>query len=125
MITRSGLKTHSRYKIGIWAEYWAACVLTLKGYRVRALRYKTKVGEIDLIARRGKTIIFVEVKYRPDQAQAIAAVQPQAQKRIRRAAEYYLQSINEKESFTFDPEIRFDVIGITPKLGIRHVKNAF
>lgn len=118
-------KKQNSYSKGIWAEYYAAVYLCLKGYRICAMRYKTQVGEIDLVARKGKAFVFIEVKYRADITQALSAVHPKAQIRIRRAAEQYLQSKNQKESFTLKHEIRFDVIGITPKLLIRHIWNAF
>ena len=115
----------SHYKHGIWAEYYAAAFLMMKGYRIMRSRYKTKVGEVDLIAKRGKTLAFIEVKYRQNQTQAIYAVLPKAQSRIRRSAEQYLSSLPAKESLNMSQEIRFDVIGITPKLTIRHIENAF
>ena len=96
-----------------------------KGYRIIKMRYKAKVGEIDIIAKRGKTMAFIEVKYRPDFDQTMYAVQPRAQYRIRRAAEQYLMSWRKKESLTMSNEIRFDVVGITKKLNIRHITNAF
>ena len=58
------------------AELIAAWYLRLKLYRVLARRYRTPVGEIDLIVRRGRTIVFVEVKHRPSEAEALEAVPP-------------------------------------------------
>ncbi len=108
------------YRTGIWAEYVAAAFLTVNGYRVLKIRYKTKVGEIDLIAKRAGVICFVEVKFRSNLDDACAAVLPQSISRIRRAAEHYLLGNNSKSS-----TIRFDVIGLSPQLRIRHIKNAF
>tara|TARA_B100001750_G_C15422553_1_gene553748 strand:- start:615 stop:986 length:372 start_codon:yes stop_codon:yes gene_type:complete len=119
----SSKTTH--YNRGKWAEYYAAVYLLVKGYRISEFRYKTKVGEIDIVARKRNTIIFVEVKYRQDEEKALTAVVPQAQKRIRRAAEHYLNFKKSKESLNVGQEIRFDVIGITKNFSIRHIDNAF
>jgi len=82
---------------GRWAERWVALLLFFMGYRCLARRYRTPVGEIDLIARRGETLVMVEVKYRralgfqrlrfEDVEQT--APSPAAQKRLLRAAECY------------------------------------
>ena len=53
------------YARGLVAEGIAAWLLRLKGYRVLATRYRTPLGEIDIVARRGKVLAFVEVKARP------------------------------------------------------------
>jgi putative endonuclease len=58
------------------AESLAVWLLRLKGYRLLARRYKTSVGEIDLIARRGRTIAFVEVNSRPTMEEATEAATP-------------------------------------------------
>lgn len=118
-------KTITAYKSGIWAEYYAAAFLRLKGYRILKYRHKTKVGEVDIIAKRGKVISFVEVKYRQDTMQALSAVSEKSQNRIRRAAEQYLLCKGDKESHSLDLQIRFDVIGITRNFKIRHIENAF
>ena len=122
---RSISKKITHYKRGIFAEYYAAIFLRLKGYRILSMRFKTKVGEIDIIAKKADIIVFVEVKFRPDEGQALSAVIPNAQKRIRRAADYFLLSQKGRESLTLDPTIRFDVIGITENFKIRHITNAF
>jgi putative endonuclease len=59
----------------------------LKGYRIVALRYRTKLGEIDIIARKRKLAIFVEMTARREEMSAIAAVLPMAQNRIRAASD--------------------------------------
>jgi hypothetical protein len=58
----------SAYRRGHFAEFAAAALLCLKGYRLLARRYRTPLGEIDLIAKRGRLVAFVEVKARPTRA---------------------------------------------------------
>ena len=53
------------YRRGVFAETAAALMLRLKGYAIVARRYKTPVGEIDLVALKGKRLAFLEVKRRP------------------------------------------------------------
>jgi putative endonuclease len=103
------------------AETVAAWYLRLKLYRVLARRYRTPVGEIDLIARRGKTIVFVEVKERANDAAIFEAVTPASRKRIARAAELWLTSHPGAAGFNQ----RFDVIFATPGRLPRHLVSAF
>jgi putative endonuclease len=70
-------------------EYIAALFLMLKGYRIVALRYRTKLGEIDIIARKGDLAVFVEVKARRNEIGAIDAVSYAAQSRIRGASDLW------------------------------------
>ena len=62
------------YARGLVAEGIAAWVLRLKGYRVLATRYRTPLGEIDIVARRGKVLAFVEVKARPTVEAGLEAI---------------------------------------------------
>ena len=63
------------YRHGLFAETVAALLLRLKGHRIVARRYKTPVGEIDLVALKGKRLAFVEVKRReePGRCRLVAA----------------------------------------------------
>lgn len=78
------------YARGHGAETRAALFLMLKGYRVLARRYKTPLGEIDLIARRGRRIVFVEVKQRPTVELCEASVTDETRRRVRRAAGWWM-----------------------------------
>ena len=62
------------YRRGHRGEWLAAAALMLKGFRIIARRYRTKLGEIDLIARRGNLVLIVEVKVRPTLMQAMEAI---------------------------------------------------
>lgn len=106
---------------GRTAESLAALLLRLKFYRLLERRYKTPVGEIDLIARRGNTIAFVEVKRRPDANAGLAAVTPTAQARLLRAAEAWLARHPEATDCT----LRFDVIVVSPRRLPLHLRAAF
>ncbi len=78
------------------AERRAAWLLRLKGYVVLARNFRPAkshgLGEIDIIARRGRTLAFVEVKARTHEADAVFAIQPEQQARIARAADHFLKA---------------------------------
>ena len=97
------------YQRGIKAEEMAAWFLRLRGYKILERRYKTPVGEIDLIARRGGCTIFVEVKARGTMDDALYAVQPKQAGRVMRAGEYYMARHNLNNQ-----DVRFDVIAVRP-----------
>jgi putative endonuclease len=102
------------------AEALAALFLRLKLYRIRAIRYQTPVGEIDLIAQRFGRLVFVEVKQRGrgDEGDALGAVNTG---RIGRAADYWL-SRHPQEA---EKPMQFDVIFLAPRRLPLHVRNAF
>jgi putative endonuclease len=102
-------------------EALAALYLQAKLYRIRYRRYKTPMGEIDLVVERNGTIVFVEVKTRAHhslEAQALEAVNTS---RIVRAAEHWL-SRHPRET---EKSCRFDVIFLAPGRWPRHLINAF
>lgn len=120
----AGAKTSRRraaYRRGHTGERLAALRLLLSGYRILARRYRTKVGEIDLIARRGDVVAFIEVKRRNQLATGLEAVTPQAQLRIRRAAELYLM----RNPALAERVLRFDVMVVTPWAWPRHIVDAW
>ena len=101
-------------------EYFAAAALMLKGYSILEMRHKTPLGEIDIIARRGKLIAFVEVKARPSVDDAIDAITHKARQRICAAAEAYL---SRKRLNAFDQ--RYDVIAVLPRRWPVHIRDAW
>ncbi len=103
------------------AERYAALTLRLKGYRILAQQYRTPVGEIDIVARRGRTIVFVEVKARAIEREAREAIIKKQQKRIMRAAEFFIQHHVSYADF----ELRFDAILIMPWRWPYHLQNAW
>jgi len=102
-------------------EAWAALFLTLKFYRIIGRRVKTPLGEIDLIARRGQDLVFVEVKARAfssDEEEALFAVN---RARIVRAAQFWLA----RQPALVETNPRFDVIFLAPFAWPRHITGAF
>lgn len=116
--SRTGSKA---YRLGKWAEALSCLWLQLKGYRILDQRYKSTMGEIDIVAARGHTLVFVEVKARPDKTQAAGAVSYQQQMRLSRAAHFFLAQYPQYASF----HTRFDVILVTPWRLPLHITNAF
>lgn len=103
------------------SEAWAAWALRLKGYRILAMRYRTPLGEIDIIARRGSVVAMVEVKARATLRDAMEAVGPAAQRRIMAAADLYASRIQDHHRVS----IRFDLIAVLPRRWPIHVERAF
>lgn len=99
---------HTSYQIGLWSEFLARWFLRFHGYRILKNRYvtgkKTGRAEIDIIAKKNNTIVFIEVKARQTVSAAWAAITPAQSARLRRAAETFL--INNHWS----GNARFDVI---------------
>ena len=109
------------YRHGLLAESAAALLLRLKGYRIIARRYRTPVGEIDLVALRGKRLAFVEVKERKSVDDAGWALPTRARRRIVRAAQYWLTGHPDYAGH----EIGFDVVLAAPWSFPRYISDAF
>ncbi|KZS53229.1 MULTISPECIES: YraN family protein [Rhizobium] len=106
---------------GRMSEYVAAVFLMLKGYRILALRHRTRLGEIDIIARKGDLAVFVEVKARRGEAAAVDAVSIAAQKRIRAASDLWLARQADQARLS----LRYDIVAIMPGRLPRHFIDAF
>lgn len=115
------LKRKAAFLRGVSAEGRASLYLAAKGYRTLARRWKSPSGEIDLVVKRGKLIVFVEVKARGNLDAAAFAVLPRQRKRITAAAEAWLATHPEHMSH----DLRFDVVLIAPKRLPRHIEAAF
>ena len=115
------LSRKTSYKIGLYSEFLARWFLRFHGYHILQNRYitgkKTNRAEIDIIARRRNTIVFIEVKSRQTIDAAWDAITPTQSARLRRAAETYL--INKH----WMGDARFDVI-VVCKNKIYWAKNA-
>jgi putative endonuclease len=108
------------YRRGLFAETVAALLLRLKGHRVVAQRYKTPVGEIDLVALKGKRLAFIEVKRRKTKEDAAWTLPAKQRRRIVRAAQYWLAGHPEFAGH----DIAFDVILAAPFAWPRYIANA-
>jgi len=114
-----------RRQLGDAGEDLAAAALKKQGYKIIERNYTTPLGEIDLIARQGGVLVFIEVKTRKSLrfGQPQDAVSPAKQARLQRLADYYLQRQRLGEV-----PVRFDVVGIImsadgPKVEV--FRNAF
>jgi putative endonuclease len=119
MVTKSDRQR--RDAAGRRAEIMSAWLLRLKGYRVLAQRFKTPVGEIDLIAKRASIVAFIEVKARPSAAAALESVSAHQRRRIARAALVFLQ----KRPDIASHQMRFDLILVTPGRLPHHIVDAW
>lgn len=101
---------NNTYTVGLRAEFLARMYLRIRGFKILKNRYitgrNTNRAEIDIIARRGNLIIFVEVKCRPDIKTAWDAITPHQSNRLRAAASTYLGQIR------WNGDARFDVIAV-------------
>lgn len=119
--TDRGALRRAAERRGHRAELVARWLLRLKGYRLLACRYRTPVGEIDLIVRRARTVAFVEVKNRPTMAEALDAVTPAGRQRIARAASLWLA----RNPSAADLTLRFDAVLLVPGHWPRHLAGVF
>ena len=107
------------YRRGRLSETLAGLLLRLKGYRILDRRYRTPVGEIDLIAYRRGLLVFVEVKARADWAHAAESLSAHQKRRLRRAAEAYLA----RHAKYAGGDVRFDAILLARRAWPRHLEN--
>ncbi len=114
-------KRKRAYRWGQVAEYLATLPLLLTGYRIVARRFKTPVGEVDLVARRGDLVLFVEVKARVSHQLALDSITFTAQQRIEAAAHWWLNQQGDCGRLNW----RFDVITVVPWRWPRHFKNVW
>ncbi|WP_011583318.1 MULTISPECIES: YraN family protein [Chelativorans] len=115
------LSRQRAYRKGHRGEWLAAFALRLKGYRILAHRFKTPLGEIDLIARRGDLVAIVEVKARPTLGEAMEAVSFTAQRRIDAAADLWLSRQPDYARLS----LRYDLVAVLPRRWPVHVENIY
>ena len=109
------------YRHGHLAEAAAAALLMAKGFQVLARRYKTPLGEIDLVVKRGRLVAFVEVKARPTRRQGLESVGPMAERRIVGAADLWLSRHPDAAGL----DLRYDMVVVAPWRLPLHVADAF
>ena len=109
------------FRTGISAESRAAAFLFAKGFRILARRWRSPVGEIDIIARRRSLLVFVEVKARERLDDAAWSVTDRQRLRIAAAAEAWLARNGDDRI----RDIRFDAMLVAPGRIPRHIPAAF
>ncbi|WP_432822764.1 YraN family protein [Trichloromonas sp.] len=117
--------TEARLSLGRWGEEQAVLFLRRKGLKILECNLRTPVGEIDIVARHGKLLVFVEVKTRRSLAYGTPqeAVGPVKQRQILRAAQWYLA-----DQGAAGIQSRFDVVAVLADGGqakIEHIPDAF
>ncbi|PHS77378.1 MAG: YraN family protein [Rhodospirillaceae bacterium] len=123
-MTSSGPHTTTKKRAqhrGRWAEMLARTMLRLKGHKILARNYKTKVGEIDIITRKNNVIGFVEVKARPTARAAAEAISQHQKSRIERAAEHFMAH----QAHVQHCDMRFDVALVTGPVSIHILYDAW
>ena len=119
---RRGVPRRQAERRGRRGETIAAVFLTLKFYRILGRRIRTRLGEIDLVARAPSgALCFVEVKARPDFALARESVAPRQQMRIARAAQSFIAA----RPWLADAPVRFDIVTVSPGSWPRHIRGAW
>ncbi|HLK82765.1 MAG TPA: YraN family protein [Xanthobacteraceae bacterium] len=109
------------FRFGLSAESRAAAFLIAKGYRILARRFRTPLGEIDIVARRRGVLVFVEVKARESFDSAAEAIGKRQQSRIISAAQLWLAAHPEDAM----RDMRFDAVLVVPGCLPRHLQAAF
>lgn len=110
----------ARHRGGLRAETIAALWLQCKFYSILARRYRLRGGEIDIIARRGRTIAFVEVKARASLEEAMISITEEKRRRVSRAASRWLSA----NPWAAGHVLRADAVFIAPGRLPLHVEAA-
>lgn len=110
-----------RHVRGRAGESRAVWWLRLQGFRILARNWRHPLGEIDILARRGRLLIAVEVKWRGDLTQAAEAVQSAQRRRIAQAAAVFLGQQARAETLS----LRFDAMLLAPGRWPRHIRDAW
>jgi putative endonuclease len=108
-------------RAGRLAETLCALSLRLRGYRILARRFRTPVGELDIVARRGSVLAFIEVKARASFALAAESIAPRQRYRVERAAGAYLSLFPHLARL----DVRFDAMLVAPRRWPRHIVDAW
>jgi putative endonuclease len=121
------LRKQAAYALGLVAERQAAAFLESLGYGIVGVRVRTQGGEIDLLATHGDTLVVVEVKARKQSLSALESITPSKRARIERAVEalFAEPEKNHGLDLTITPNIRFDVVVVTPDSAPHHVPDAW
>jgi putative endonuclease len=114
-------RRRAREDLGRRAEAKCVWLLRLRGYRILGRRVRTPRGELDIVARRGRTVAFIEVKARSSIPVAAEAVSPRQRRRIEQAARWFVAA----RPHLADSSLRFDAMFVVPGRLPVHVTNAW
>ncbi|MFD0916939.1 YraN family protein [Pseudahrensia aquimaris] len=114
-------KKQAAYKRGVVAEDQAARFLSSHGWEILETRYKTKAGEVDLIALKDSLVIFVEVKARANTVSALESVSAKSKARIKAAGQGWLLQQEDHARLSW----RCDLIAIVPNEPPVHIEGAW
>ncbi len=117
----SQLKRQAAFARGLEAETAAARHLRALGYEIAEQRYKTKSGEVDIVARKDDVILFVEVKARNTLSDALDSVSLASQRRIEAAGRDWIAAQPDAHMLSW----RNDVIAIVPDEPVQHFENVW
>lgn len=118
---RDAFERQAAVRRGRRGESLALLSLRLRGYRILARDLRTPAGEIDIVARRGRTLAMIEVKWRDNWIDAAVAVTPRQQARIIGAARLFVG----RRPRLAHCAVRFDIMLVTPRRWPRHIVNAW
>ena len=104
------------HRLGHRSEWLAAALLMLKGYQILGFRLKTRAGEIDILARRGRTLAVVEVKRRSTMDQALAALTRAQYQRLLAAG----QAVLRQRPSLAGHLLQIDIVALAPGRFPRH-----
>jgi putative endonuclease len=109
------------YRFGILAEKVTILFLRLKGYQILHWRYKTHLGEVDIIAKKSRVIVAIEVKARRGQFLIEEILHPKQLERVKRAAEIFYS----KNPKFHNHDLRFDFVEVNRFFWPKHHINFF
>jgi len=113
-------KRKKSYYFGVFSEFFVCAYLCLRFYTILNLRYKTPSGEIDIVAKKGNHIIFVEVKARKASANIADVLSYHQKQRIKRAADIF---ISRNPRFV-TCNASFELFAVWP-FGVKRIRDAF
>lgn len=114
-------KLVSTQTFGKFSEYLAAAFLKMKAYHILHMRYKNPTGEVDIIAVKRDTLVFIEVKSRKNLDLRYNIIRNKQIYRIKNTAALYLQKNKRYNQY----DVRFDLIIVSNFFHIEHIKNAW
>ena len=111
----------NRRRVGTEMERVAAEYLESEGFEILEMNYRCRIGEIDIVAREGRYLVFIKYRTNGRRGDPLEAVNARKQRTILRVAMFYLKA----NGLETDTPCRFDAVGISENGSIRLIRNAF